>query len=273
MRKFIITARTISEKISKDNITSYAAQSCFYITLSFLPFLVVLLSLVQFLPLSATDFIQMAGDIVPNSMSSLFNNIVYDIYNNSTITVVSITAITTIWSAGKGFTSIIRALNTIYETSDSKNWFSLRLKSTFYTIIFMLMLIVSFILLVFGKNLVNLLYPIFPAVAVILEAILSDKLILFPCILTLMFLLLYTFIPNRKSSFARELPGALLAAFGWYVFSYVYSLYISYSTSHSSMYGSLTSLILALIWLYFCMIIIFFGAEINFHIKKYLFKK
>lgn len=273
MRKFIIAARTISEKINKDSITGYAAQSCFYITLSFLPFLVVLLSLVQFLPLSETDFIEMAAGIIPNTLSSFFNSIVYDIYNNSTITITSITAIATIWSAGKGFMSIIRALNTIYEAPASKNWLKLRLKSTFYTIIFMLMLIASFILLVFGKGLVNLLHPIFPAVAVILEAILSNKLILFPCILTLIFLLLYTFIPNRKSSFARELPGALLAAFGWYVFSYVYSLYISYSTSYSSMYGSLTSLILALIWLYFCMIIIFFGAEINFYIKKYLFKK
>lgn len=273
MRKFIIAARTIYDKTGKDNITGYAAQSCFYIALSILPFLVVLLSLIQFLPLSETDFIEMAGSVIPNTLSSFFNSIIYDIYNNSTITITSITAIATIWSAGKGFTSIIRALNTIYEAPNSKNWLKLRLKSTFYTIIFMLVLIATFILLVFGKGLINLLNPIFPMAAVILEAILSNKLILFPCILTLIFLLLYTFIPSRKSSFARELPGALLAAFGWYIFSYVYSLYISYSTSYSSMYGSLTSLILALIWLYFCMIIIFFGAEINFYIKKYLFKK
>lgn len=271
MRKVIIAVRTIYEKTTKDSITSYAAQSCFYITLSFLPFLVVLMSLIQFLPLTEADFIEMAGNMVPNTLSSFFNNIVYDIYNNSTITLTSITAIATIWSAGKGFTAVIRGLSTIYETPANQNWLKLRLKSTIYTVIFMLVLIASLILLVFGKGLVNMLTPILPGVAAILQAILSNRLILFPCILTLIFLLIYTFIPNRQSSFARELPGALLSAFGWYIFSFFYSLYVNYAAIHSSMYGSLTSLILALIWLYFCMIIMFFGAEINFYIRKYLF--
>ena len=135
------------------------------------------------------------------------------------------------------------------------------------------MQIASLILLVFGKGLITLLYPVFPSVAVILEAILSDKLILFPCLLTLIFLLVYTFIPNRRSSFVRELPGALLSAFGWYIFSFFYSLYINYASAHSSMYGSLASIIFALIWLYCCLIIMFFGAEINFYIRKYLFQK
>ncbi len=273
MRKLIIAVRTIYEKTTKDGITSYAAQSCFYITLGFLPFLVVLISLIQFLPLEESDFIEMAVNMVPQTLSPFFNSIVYDIYNNSTVTLTSITAIAAIWSAGKGFMAVIRGLNIIYEAPVNRNWLKLRLKSTVYTIIFMLVLIASLILLVFGKGLLNLISPILPSVAAILQAILSNRLILFPCILTLIFLLIYTFIPNRPSSFAKELPGALLSAFGWYIFSYFYSLYVNYSFSHSSMYGSLTSLILALIWLYFCMIIMFFGAEINFYLRKYHFKR
>lgn len=252
-----------ADKISGDNITGYAAQSCFYITLSFLPFLLVLMNLVRFLPVTENDIIALLKTIAPEQFAPFFENIILDIYNHSSLTLTSVTAVTVLWSAGKGFMAVLNGLNNVYDTPADSNWIRLRIKSTVYTLAFMLVIVTSLTLLVFGDSLVQLLERILPSVAVVLDAILSNRLILFSGLLILIFLLIYTYVPNRKSSLMRELPGAIISAFGWYLFSSLYSLYINYMPSRSYMYGGLATLIFALIWLYFCMIIMFFGAEVN----------
>ncbi|MBS5724524.1 MAG: YihY/virulence factor BrkB family protein, partial [Clostridiales bacterium] len=63
--------------------------------------------------------------------------------------------------------------------------------------------------------------------------------------------------------------GAIFAALGWVLFSYFYSLYIQYFPSASYLYGSLAAIVFLMLWLYICMMILIYGAEIN----KYIFRK
>ena len=76
-------------------------------------------------------------------------------------------------------------------------------------------------------------------------------------------MLLYLVIPNRKSRLLAELPGAVLTAGGWICFSYLFSFYIDHRQNIAFAYGSLTTLAFSMLWLYFCMYILFVGAEIN----------
>jgi len=79
---------------------------------------------------------------------------------------------------------------------------------------------------------------------------------------------LYKYIPNRKGSLIREFPGALFAGVGWQLFSFLYSLYINHSSGFMNMYGSLATIVFAMLWLYFCISIVFYGAELNTFIEK-----
>ena len=80
-------------------------------------------------------------------------------------------------------------------------------------------------------------------------------------------------MPNRKSNIFYEFPGALLASVGWIVFSYGFSFYIDHMANFSVMYGSLTAIVLLLLWVYFCMYILFIAAELNYKIRNYVAKK
>ena len=44
---------------------------------------------------------------------------------------------------------------------------------------------------------------------------------------------------------------------------HVFSLYFTNFSNYSYMYGSLTAIVLLMLWLYFCICILFIGAEIN----------
>lgn len=269
--RLIFMFREIINKLSNDNITGFAAQSCFYIILSIFPFLLVLISLFGYLPISPDALFSMFDGIIPTQLEPLIKNIIADLYDSSSITFTYITAIAAIWAAGKGFMSIMQGLNIIYDTKKRRNWFSLRLMSTMYTFAFLVLILASFLLLVFGNQLINLSRIFIPKIADILSAILNNRLILFPCFMIILFILMYKFIPTRKTSILREFPGAVFSTCGWYIFSYAYSLYVDSTPKYSYMYGSLTSLVFALIWIYSCMIIIFLGAEINVFISKGVF--
>ncbi len=73
---------------------------------------------------------------------------------------------------------------------------------------------------------------------------------------------MYKAFPHKRLSFIAQLPGAFFCAVSLYVFSNIITIYLN-SFNGFSMYGSLTTLILVMFWLYFCNYFIMLGAEIN----------
>lgn len=261
--RLILTAKKIITKLVDDNITGYAAQSCFYMLLSIIPFLMVLMSLLHFLPFTSENVLNLIEDIIPAQLYSYVATIVSDLYNNSSLTLTSITAISVLWAAGKGFMSIMKGLNKIFQVEDKKSWIFMRIISSLYTLILMVAIIATMIIVVFGNRLLDLFSKYLPNITNIFAAILFNKMLFTTCVMLLIILTMYKFIPNRKTSFAKELPGAVLSSLGWYGFSVLFSLYVDHSSNFSYMYGSLATFVIGLIWLYFCMIIVFCGAELN----------
>ena len=71
--------------------------------------------------------------------------------------------------------------------------------------------------------------------------------------------MIYTFIPSARMKFIYQLPGALFSAIVWYVFSWLFSLYVSLPDTYS-IYGSLATPVIMMFWLYFCIYIFLIGA-------------
>ena len=93
------------------------------------------------------------------------------------------------------------------------------------------------------------------------------------CILILFFLVLYMFVPNRKSKILYELPGAIATSAGWIGFSYLYSFYIDHMSNFTNTYGSLTAVVLLMLWLYACMYMLLLGGELNVYLRSFYKKK
>ena len=83
------------------------------------------------------------------------------------------------------------------------------------------------------------------------------------------FLFLYRFVPYSKSSFKDSLPGAIFTSSGWLLFSIFFSIYVNNINMKNSIYGSLQTIILLMLWLYFCMYILLLGAELNVYLAEY----
>ncbi len=263
----IITIRAFIKKMNRDNVGVFAAQASFFIVLSLFPCLMLLLTLIKYTPVTQSTLLTYSVRFMPTTLQPIIVNIVQELYSNSTGAFISIAAIAAIWSASKGVLAIIRGLNSIYRIDEKRGYIRLRLISSLYVVIFVLALAVSLVLLVFGNSIYKLIYHTAPIIYDIIGIFLDFKLLISFVILAFAFLILYRIVPNKKLSLFNNIPGAFFSAIGWIAFSSIYSVYINNFSNFSYMYGSLTTFIVLMLWVYFCMYIVFIGAEINTFIK------
>lgn len=253
----------ILRKMEDDNIKAFSAQAAFYIIISFFPFVMFLLTLIQYLPFTESTLMRTFVSVVPDAFDSFIISLVSEIYDKASGTVISVTVITTLWSASRAFLAIVKGLNAVYAINETRVFLKLRIIATIYTLIFALMIIVSLGFLVFGNQIFLEITIRFPVLNDLALLIISLRTAVGLCVLTIFFTLLYVVIPDRKTRVWSEVPGAFLAAVGWMGFSYLFSYYIDHMGNYTYIYGSLTAIVLLMLWLYFCMYILFVGAEFN----------
>lgn len=253
--------RDFSDELNNNHVNAYASSAAFFLFISFIPCLMLLLAMIPYTPVSKSDILKAAVAILPDNVGSLAINIIDELYGKSTA-VISITAAATVWSAAKGVLAITRGLNAVYEIQETRNFVLLRLRAAAYTVVIVLAVLVCLVVMVFSSKVNGLLMEHLPYIARISQRIVNTKWLVTLTILVFLFIGLYKWIPNRKASFRSQIPGAVFSAVIWSGFSFVFSVYINYFGG-LSMYGSLTTVVVAMLWLYVCMWIILLGAQIN----------
>ena len=269
MLKLFIRFCAFKNQVTEDQITVYAAQASFFLIISAFPLLMLIMNMVQFIsPDSLTQIMESVVVFIPDSLQPSFYAIVYEIYEKSSGTILSVTAITTLWSASRGVMAVERGLNQVYSSEHKIGYIRLRLICYFYTVFFLAVMLVALILLVFGNNIQMFLEDQIPRIRDFSILVVGIRTFLSSFVLTGFFMVLYRFFPNRNVTLLNQFPGAIFATFGWSLFSFVYSIYISYFSNFSSTYGSLAAIVLIMLWLYICMNITLLGAEINVFLEK-----
>ena len=262
--------KSVLKSASENSVYSYAGHSALFIIISFFPLLMLLLASVKYMPFSENEVLELVSAIPLGNANNALNTAVKEVYARSGSLALSISAVTLLWSASTSIYSITRGLNAIYGQSETRNYFLLRGLSLLYTVFFIISLLVLLILMVFGGGILAYVYIKLPLLSDFSNTINVLRGVVTYLSILLFMDLMYTFIPNRRSSLLKELPGAIISATCWYGFSFGYSVYIENFSNVSYVYGSLTAVVLLMIWLYILMYIFFIGAVVN---KMELFKR
>ena len=267
---------TVLETISSHHTGAYAAQAAYFFVLSLIPIIILLLTMVQFTSMTMEDVMTAVLQVFPSSVEELIRSIVLEVYTRSG-SIIPITILVALWSAGKGVLSVTSGLNCIYDNTETRNYLYLRIRASFYTVIFILAIILSLVLSVFGNSISMMVYEHVPFLSKVVDFIIRIRTVVTLVVLTVFWDLVYKFLPNRKNmaktTLKRQLPGALFTASGWLLISFFFSVYLDVFTGFSSMYGSLTTIILIMLWLYVCMYIILLGGEVNALLEGFTTKK
>lgn len=256
--------KNILKKMNEDHISESAAQCAYYVILSFIPFLILLITLVQYTHLDSEELLEILSNIIPENMEGFVIGIVKEVYSKSLGT-ISISLVFTLISAGKGLFALTKELHTIYNSTNQtkKSWIYLKIASVVETIIFIIVLTIGMILLVFGKTIVSTAkeqFGLFENYTIISSIIYRSVFILTVFII---FLFIYKFMSRHKVKLKSQVKGAIFSSLLLNIVSFIFSRYLNIFKGFSSTYGSLTTLMLIMMWTYTCFYVIFLGAEIN----------
>lgn len=266
LNNMYISIKDFFKNLNKHHISEYTAQCAYYTILSVIPFLILIVTLIQYTGISSNSLFSIIQSVVPATMSDAAFSIVQEVYSKSVGT-ISISAIFVLWSAMKGFYALSKGLCNVYETDKEHNYFNIRLRSFTSTILLAFAIFLVLVISVFGNSILEFTQLKFTISEQIVNIFKVTKIGIY-LLLFIIILLMYRFVPGHKQSFKNQLPGAIVATLGWYMLSLFFSIYIDTFKGFSIMYGSLTTIVLAMMWVYFCMYSILIGAEVNNFRKK-----
>ena len=254
--------RKLAVSFGTYHVATYAASASFFIVTAVFPLLMVVLSILSFTSLSTDDFIDMVALMLPASFGPLLSQVAGDLLQSSATT-LSLSLLVVIWTAGKSMLGLLDGLNAIAGVNDTRNFLLKRAICVAYMLLLILAVLLNLALRVFGQRILALLEPVVPIVAGWFSSVLELRGLTLFLIILLVFGLIYTVFPSKRLKFLFQLPGAAFTSLGWMAFSALFSVYVNRIGQFSTIYGGLTMMIMAMLWLYFCMYIVFVGAVIN----------
>lgn len=250
-------------QISDYHVSLYAANAAFYIILAFFPAVMLVVSLLPIVGFSEADLLNAIRGIVPEVLTPFFEQVLNDMSANSSVTLVSVTALIAVWSSSRGIYCIQYGINAIYGIHDRRSYLRRRMIGMVYMILFLVALLLTLVALGFGHEVAAYFAKQDVPILQIIAGMMQLRGLVLLILLSALFCAIYCVFPNRRVSVRSCLPGALLAALGWLVFSLGFSLYVRYFSNYSVLYGSLSTLALGMLWMYICICIVFYGCVLN----------
>ena len=220
--------KTLIQGIVKYRVSLYASNASFYIILAFFPAVMLLVGLMPTVGFTQTDLL--------GAMSGVYY--------------------------------IQVGINAIYGCEEKRSYLMRRLMSMLYMIFLLIALIFTLLILGFGQEVALFLASQSVPVLNFIAEIMQFRGLILLLLLSLLFCIVYCVFPNQKVPLRKALPGAVLAALGWLVFTLGFSIYARYFSNYSVLYGSLSMIALGMLWLYVCISILFYGCVLNHYLDK-----
>ena len=258
-RRTIHRLKALADYVTRLRIPVYASHACFFLVLSAFPMLVLLLVLLRYTGLSVTVLTDFAALVIPEALLPTAKGLILSAYRNTAGTWIPVSLIVALWSSSRGMHGLMTGLNAVYHVTENRGYVATKLLSIGYTLLMLLMLLMTLVFHVFDYTVLDILQP-----DGVVGEILSLRFFVLLFLQTALFTGMYMALPNRKNRFLDSLPGAVLSSTVWLIFSDLYSRYVEHFTGYTDIYGSVYALALAMLWLYICVSILFYGGALNY---------
>ena len=251
-------------------ITTRASSLAFNFFLAFFPSIIVFFTLIPYIPVNGIQetLIELLAVVLPPSTNEVTFNTLDDIINNPRSGLLSAGFILALYFSTSGINSLIEAFNTSYHIRETRPLIQQRLLSLGLTLVLSGILITAMGLIIFAKIAVNYLteYELITQYAG--DLILYGKWFTILLILFIGTSILFHLGPSVKSQWKIFTPGSILATLGIVITSIGFNYYINNFSQYNKLYGSIGTLMIILIWMYFNSIILLTGFELNASISN-----
>lgn len=253
--------------LSGFRVSFYAANAGYFIILALFPGLILILGLLRYAGMDADSLLIFLEGYFPEVLLPIMQQLIRSSYLHATGTVLSLSALIALWSAGRGIYGLLVGLNAIYEVPETRSYLRIRLVCMGYTAAFCFVLLLTLVLNLIGTSALEEL-PLDAPVFHFIDDVIGLRFILLLLLQIGLFTAIYMALPNGTVPVNHALPGAILAALGWQGFSRLYSIYVECFSGYAGVYGPVYTVAIGMLWLYFCISIVFYGGVLNRFLMK-----
>ena len=268
-------ARFFWKGLMKGAITTRASSLAFNFFLAFFPSIIVFFTLIPYIPIDGLQatLMELLSVVLPPSTNEITFQALDDIINNPRGGLLSIGFVLALYFATNGINSLIEAFNASYHIREVRPLIQQRILSLGLTLLLSIMLIIAISSIIFGKSAINYLteYELISNNAG--ELILYGKWLIILLMLFIGISILFHLGPSIKSKWKLFTPGSLFATIFIIITSIGFNYYINHFSQYNKIYGSIGTLMIILIWMYFNSIILLTGFELNASISNAKEKK
>lgn len=241
-------------------ISSIAAATAFWFFLSIVPMVILAVSVLPYTALRREQLLLFLSPVLPSSLQELISSILEDIYRGG-FAVMSVSAAAAVWSAARGFASLLRGLEEIFRRRTRSGFFLRRVRGIVCTLGLLLFIYAAVVFGSFSRQILRLTEVYAPSVHDIIICLTRLRSLAVVAALTLLFMGLYRWGAGTPLPPRETFPGAALGAAGWSLLTRVFSAWVDmggYGT-----YGSLATVVVVMLWLYYCQYALLLGACLN----------
>lgn len=267
--KFIQFLKLLVLRIIKNDIPGTSAQMSYYLVMAFFPFIIFLITTLSYSNLFEYSLPDFLARIMPENTADFLINIIDELLEARSGSLLSVSMLTTIFFASKGVNAIIIGINRSFLVTENRGFFKKTAISFIFTILFAFSINFLFIFIIMGQVITEL--------VVIFLGITDFSAQLWGLIrigITLGFIFLvisfvYIYFPNLKPRLKIKdvIWGSIFSTLFWLISSFLFSFYVNNFSNYTLIYGSIAGIIVFLLWLFISSIILLTGAEINALLK------
>lgn len=261
--------RNTHRAFSRDDGTGIAAELAYRAFLSFVPFLLFVVTLGAFvrdafgLPDPTDRLIELLGGSLPTNVTSVVHDQLSQLFGHRQPGLLSVALVLALVSATGGTNALVKAVNRAYGVTDRRPFWKKYLVALAVTLIVSAMLLAALVLSVvarvFGESLATMLgFPGAGEAAFGLATLPFVGLLIFGATVTL-----YRLAPSVQVGLSRSVPGAVAFVILLFAVTGLFSFYVGNVADYGATYGALASVVILLVWLYLAAALLVLGAELN----------
>jgi membrane protein len=263
--------RDLFQKINDDNVFNGAAALGFYLTLAIFPAIILLMSVIPYLPIARVDeaIMTLMGKVLPAEAFDMVARVVAEVTSERRGGLLSLGLLGTLWAVSTGMYAIMKQLNVSYGVKEDRGFIRGRVTALALSLLFGVLVLGAFSLIVIGGIIEDWIGNRFGFSAMLLMAFTLFRWAVIVLALLLGFAVIYCYGPNVERTFQFITPGSVVGVALLVAASLAFSFYTRNFADYDATYGSIGAMIVLMLWLNIAGLVILVGSEINVLLEHY----
>ncbi len=257
--------------LRKGSLSMRAAAFSYNFFLALFPAIIFFFTIIPYIPVQGfqDSLLELMKNFIPKKAYDAVEETLFDIVKRPRGGLLSVGFIMALYFSTNGIHSLIEAFNQTHHSIETRNWMLIRLISILLVIIISTLLVMAIVLITIGPVVIDFL----EAKNIITDnfvyyLIFIGKWLITLAMLFFAFSFLYYLAPARKSRYRFVSAGSTLATLLTAASSVGFNYYVNNLSRYNSLYGSIGTLIIVMIWIYFNAMIVLIGFELNVSIQN-----